>query len=327
MQDIYFEDSYGKLYERIEDGKSKSFLFESELGKVRHQFIKRKISTSLYKNEVYDLVTPYGYGGPIIEKVRKGYEAELVEEFNEAFKQYCFNENIISEFVRFHPILENAKHFGNVYDVTKIRKTVGTDLLNYTDPYSEEFSKSARKIIKKSLLNGIKYNVVRNPENIGSFKNIYYSTMDRNKASDYYYFGEEYFDSCLNYLGQNIILVEVYLENKVIASGFYFVFNKTIHAHLSGTLNEYLNYSPAYILKYATLEWAKDNGIELIHYGGGTSNSEEDNLYKFKKKFGKNTSFDFYVGKKIWNKDVYKELSEGVESNIDFFPLYRFHKK
>lgn len=98
-----------------------------------------------------------------------------------------------------------------------------------------------------------------------------------------------------------------------------------IAAHLSGTLSEYLHLSPAYIIKYATAEWASNNGIEYIHYGGGTSRSEENSLYLFKKKFGKHTEFDFYLGKKIWNMELYLELCKITKSDQDaeFFPAYR----
>jgi len=47
----------------------------------------------------------------------------------------------------------------------------------------------------------------------------------------------------------------------------------------------------------------------------------------YKKKFGKNTNFDFYIGKKIWNKKLYDQfvMMSGNEEtkNEDFFPLYR----
>lgn len=103
-------------------------------------------------------------------------------------------------------------------------------------------------------------------------------------------------------------------------------FPKTIHAHLSGTLKEYLYLSPAYIVKYATAVWGKEHGYELIHYGGGTSSSEDNSLYQFKLNFTKDTIFDFYVGSRVWNKEVYEDLvslRNGDIGNSGFFPRYR----
>lgn len=325
MFDIYFEPNYGKLYEKIENGTSEFFEYKSELGNISHMFIKREIPIKLNNKTYFDIVTPYGYGGPIILDKKEGLEKKLISRFNEEFSKYCRENHIVSEFVRFHPIFNNAKDFSSIYDTTYLRKTVGTKIEPGEDPFQTEFSKSTRKTIRRALKAGVTYKVTKKPSDISNFIDIYYSTMDRNKASDYYYFDRDYFDNCLKYFHDNILLIEVEYDNKIIAMGFYFVFNQIIHAHLSGTLTEYLKLSPAYVIKYATAQWASENGIKLIHYGGGTSNSEDDSLYKFKKKFTKETEFEFYVGKKIWNTEIYDELCRitNVDKSTDFFPAYR----
>ena len=157
------------------------------------------------------------------------------------------------------------------------------------------------------------------------FKEIYYSTMDRNEAADYYYFDDDYFNRCLEHLREHIISVKAYYKNRIIAEGFYFKYNGIIHIHLSGTLSEYLYLSPAYILRYAITLWGKENGYRLIHHGGGTTNSEGDSLYRFKKQFGKNTEFEYHVGRKIWNETVFNKLCKikDVNNNDEFFPPYR----
>lgn len=69
--DLYFEKNYGKLYECIESGIQEIFEYKDNNGKISNQFIKRKIDCN-YKNEEYfDIVTPYGYGGPIINYCKR----------------------------------------------------------------------------------------------------------------------------------------------------------------------------------------------------------------------------------------------------------------
>lgn len=324
-KDIYFEPNYGKLYEKIENGKVKIFRYEDENGVISNQFIMREIPIEVDEKTYYDITTPYGYGGPIIEKCVKGKEKELVKKYYEKFYEYCTKNKIVSEFVRFHPILNNAKDFKEVYNAKCIRKTLGTNLKDFEDPVISEFGKGCRKNIRQALRNGISYKITEKPTNLKTFEKIYYSTMDRNNATDYYYFQDEYFKNILKYFSDNIILVEAIFKEKTIASGLYFIYNKTIHIHLSGTLNEYLYLSPAYILRYAVTLWGKENGYELIHHGGGRSNLEDDNLFKFKKQFAKNTEFDFYVGKKIWNYEIFEKLCNKKNVNVDeeFFPAYR----
>lgn len=325
-KDIYFDSNYGKLYEKIENGKVKIFRFKSELGEVKNQFIKREIPIKIDGDTYYDIVTPYGYGGPIINRAVNRKKDELVSQYYKAFAEYCEVNNIVSEFVRFHPIINNVSDFELLYDISCIRKTLGTNLKDYDNPIQSEFSKSCRKNIRKALNKGVTFEVIEKPSDIGEFKEIYYSTMDRNSASDYYYFDDEYFANIIKLYRENIIIVKAMYKNKTIAQGLYFVYEKNIHIHLSGTLSEYLHLSPAYVLRYAVTLWGKENGYEMIHHGGGRSNSENDGLYKFKKRFAKNTEFDFYIGKKIWNKKAYQKLCDktGANQEIDFFPAYRY---
>jgi hypothetical protein len=321
--DIYFEPDYARLYE-TEENRAVEYRFECEYGFITNLFIKRKINISLGDGvRYYDLITPYGYGGPVIHEATD--KDKLVEAYMEDFKAYTKKEHIISEFVRFHPIVGNALDFRDAYGIIYDRKTVGTNL-TYEDVIGTEFSKHKRKDIRRILKNpDIRYEVDENPESLEDFVAIYYSTMDRDGAEEYYYFKPGYFQEMLEKFRGHITTGKVFLGEKLIAMGVYFRYGKYLHAHLSGTLSEYLGYSPAYILKYALALYGHEKGYEVIHYGGGSSRSEENSLYKFKRDFGRNTQFDFYMAKKVWNQDVYRQICEsvGADMNTEFFPAYR----
>lgn len=62
VKDIYFDENYGKLYEKIEDGKANIFEYEDENGKITNQFLMRRIPEEIDGKNFFDLVTPYGYG-------------------------------------------------------------------------------------------------------------------------------------------------------------------------------------------------------------------------------------------------------------------------
>lgn len=327
-KDIYFETEYGKLYEKVEDGKFQIFEYKDENGKITNRFLKRQIPIQLGDESIYyDLVTPYGYGGPIIEECN-GNKENLLKNYEENFQEYCKDNDIVSEFVRFHPIIGNALDFEKMYNSIYMRKTLVTNLKDYEDPVQSQFSKSARKNIRQAINKGVSFRVTKAPDNISVFKSIYYSTMDRNNATDYYFFDDEYFNKILKNFKENVVFVEAIFENKTIAAGLYFVYDKVIHIHLSGTLTEYLYLSPAYVLRYAITLWGKENGYKIIHHGGGRTNSEEDSLYTFKRNFAKLEDRDFYIGKKIWNDELYEKLCEikNVDKNEAFFPAYRKEK-
>lgn len=321
--DIYFEPDYARLYE-TEDIKAVEYRFECEYGVITNLFLKRKIDISLSEDvQYYDLVTPYGYGGPVIHQATD--KEKLISAYLEDFQAYTKRENIVDEFVRFHPIIGNGLDFKEAYNAIYDRKTVGTNL-TFEDVIGTEFSKHRRKDIRRILANPeIHYEVEEHPESLDDFIEIYYSTMDRDGAEEYYYFKPEYFSMILDKFHDHICTGKVFLGDKLIAMGVYFSYGKYLHAHLSGTLSEYLQYSPAYILKYALALYGHEHGYEVIHYGGGSSRSEDNGLFKFKREFGKNTQFDFYIAKKIWDQDVYRRICEtvGADMTTEFFPAYR----
>lgn len=326
MNDIYFEMAYGRLYEKIEHGKCEVFQYTGEEGTIRHLYIKKEIPFRLDGEAYYDLVTPYGYGGPLIIQVKEAGKACLVAAFQQAFQEYCLDQRIVCEFVRFHPVLLNAEDFCGCYDLTLQRYTTGTNLRDFEDPVKMEFSKSKQKSIQKALRAGVEYRLIQNPQDLKNFKEIYERTMNRKEADAVYYFDEEYFNQLLRDLGEHIVLVEVLYEGEIIGMSLNFIYGKMIHIHLSGTLFEYRHLAPAFVMRYALALWGKENSIELIHEGGGKGQSLDDPLYLLKKQFGKNTDFQYFVSHKIWNPAIYQRLCEaqGVDEHTSHFPAYRF---
>ena len=69
-------------------------------------------------------------------------------------------------------------------------------------------------------------------------------------------------------------------------------------------------------------------GYKTLHLGGGVG-SGDDNLYKFKAAFNRNSDYQFSIGKEIFDQEKYDELvslraSHDPAFNKDskFFPLY-----
>lgn len=326
MTDIYFNKDYGALYEKSENGCCETFEFQNALGSVSHLFIKREIPIALEgQPPYYDLVTPYGYGGPVMEAVDESAKKELAADFIRAFGEYCRDGNIVSEFIRFHPVMGNAADFVDSYETAFMRNTIQTRLADSADPLMSEYSASVRRDIRKGLKRGVEYKVTVNPENLDRFRELYFETMKRNEADDYYYFDEAYFAQCLDRLGPQLVTVEVSWRGMLIAMSLNFVSDGMLHVHLTGSLEDYHHlYAPS-ILQYALMQWGSDNGIRLIHHGGGRTNEPDDKLYLYKKKYGKAQELEFHTGKKIWNPEVYELLCKeaGVEDTGSFFPAYR----
>ncbi len=322
MKDIYFTKEYGEVTSGIEGGENIQLKFSDDNGEVIHQFIKRPIFIDGKKTEYFDLITPYGYGGPMIDRLN-GNKADLINNFNEFMTLFCNENNIVSEFVRFHPLFDNALDFESIYNSTHIRNTVATKIVDFPDDCLSFLSKKNRYMIRKCIDMGMSYECITKNIDLSQFKKIYYDTMNRNNAESFYYFDDGYFNNILEKLSNNIMLINIVYNNNIIASALHFTFKKNIHLHLAGTDSDHLSYSPARLLSYAMLEWGKKNKYEIIHHGGGVSNAIDDPLYKFKKQFSNCNDYKFFIGKKIWNLNKYEELCEIYTNNAGRFPLYR----
>ncbi|WP_271400579.1 GNAT family N-acetyltransferase [Salinicoccus roseus] len=321
--DIYFTEKYAQVNALLEGGEAVHLGIECAYGHITHNAIKRETGAMLDGGPYYDLITPYGYGGPLVREYTD--IDRLMEVYMSEMEAYCKSEHIVSEFIRFHPLFSNQEPFTDIYDVEHIKETVGTDLLRFEDTFQSEFSSSARKITRRILKDErFECTLARGFDDIAAFMDIYTETMMRNNASGFYYFDREYFQGLADKFGDDLMTITISEGDYPVAMGLYFISGDIVYEHLKGTRDAYLRDSTSYLMKYNMIRWAEENGYSLIHYGGGITNADNDPLLEFKKRFGRNTSFKFHIGRKIWNHAVYDALcrKSGIRET-DYFPAYR----
>lgn len=323
--DVYFSPRYGRLCETLEGGILVPFAYEDEHGAVLYQFLQRPIEGG--PPGCTDLITPYGYGGPLVLAADPACRDDLIQAFFARFSEYCRDHRVVSEFVRFHPIEKNHEGFEGCYQINSPRRTLATNLQDYGPPLTGEFSASRRRNIRKCLEAGVTVDLDFTGASLDAFLGIYTDTMTRNEAKSFYFFDRSYFTSLVDTLAGHVLIANARLAGRTIASGIYLHNGTYIHAHLSGTLTEFLHLSPASLLRSTIADWGHHHGRRFFHHGGGTSNRPDDGLYLFKKSFCVNTEFDFNVGRKIWDPTVYDALVRKAGSVPDdgegFFPAYR----
>jgi lipid II:glycine glycyltransferase (peptidoglycan interpeptide bridge formation enzyme) len=326
--DIYFLKDYFIPFQRNGEGRPVLYFFESSYGKVAYPFMINDIAENknfkniIPRNKYFDIRSAYAYGGPLYEIKNKCIK-NLQNQFIKRFENFCNKNNIISQFDRFHPLINNHIFFKDFCNISQIRKTVYMDIKN-KDRIWENINSKCRNKIRKAKKNGINVVLDEKGNTVENFKNIYNSTMDRHNASDYYYFNEFFFNDAINYLKNRVIIANAYYRNKIIASSLILRFNKYLHYHFSGVLEGYMKLAAVNLLIYEVAKWGSENGYEIFHLGGGYE-SGNDFLYKFKKSFSKLEDKDFYIGKKIYKYNEYKYLASFVNYNKQnsFFPAYR----
>lgn len=323
MIDSYYEPAWLEACALIEGGEPVRFEYADSQGEVVHPLLLRPVPSHLPGAEgLYDAVTPYGYGGPVILRCTGDRELLARRSFD-AYIRWCRERHVVCQFVRFHPLLRNADDFGPLFQAALSRYTVATMLRQGEDPVEAEFGKSARKNLRRAEKAGISWQVTQGPDRLDAFVDVYNDTMSRAGAKEFYYFPPAYFETLRRGLGRDLATCEVSLDGEVIAAGLYLLGARFAHAHLSGTKSEFLHLSPAVVLKAVMARWCAERGFECIHYGGGVTSDPEDSLFAFKRQFTREGLFPFYVGKKIFMEEEYDRLcaSGGVQS--DFFPAYR----
>ena len=148
--------------------------------------------------------------------------------------------------------------------------------------------------------------------------------MSRDDADAYYFFNEDFFESVLQNLGDFAKIYTVYYDGKAINSSIIMFNGENAHYHLSGTLSDYMRLGANNIALYEIALDLCKMGYKKFHLGGGYG-GDSSPLLKFKKSFNKFGEADFFIGKKIWNTDIYNNICDKLkkDKNGDYFPVYR----
>lgn len=300
IRDIYYTRKYYKMYELSGDGKGKLFVYYNNSGDMAlYPFMLKEIQGYDIGNKYYDIETAYGYGGPVLNCVDKSF----IKDFEDSFIKYCKANNIVAEFVRFHPLIKNQNVFCRDIEVLHNRITVQLDLTkSLSDIWNEDIKSKNRNMIRKAKKNGLH---VEESKDFETFKNIYESTMDKVDAGSYYYFDNGYYETIKH--SSDYVLLNVEKNKLVIASAIFMGHGDYFHYHLAGSLKEALKFAPNNLLLWESIKYAHEKGYKRMHFGGGLTNSMDDNLFRFKSSFSKERA-DFYIGKRVHNEEVYDYL-------------------
>ena len=319
--DVYYLSSYVKAFQIHGDGEPYLLYYEGDGLRAIYVYMRRQTALP----EVYDTITPYGYGGVLFEG---NTSEDNIKAFWAAYEAKMREECIVDNFVRYHPVLKNAEPMKVVSNVIDLGKTVAFDL-ETPEVIWENITSKNRNMIRKAEKNGVVIEHGKGMELFDKFVDIYNATMDKDHAEQYYYFRHSFYESIHTDLYDNYEMFYAKYEDKIIAMSIMVFANGRMNYHLSGSDFEYRHLAPSNLLLYKAALWGCEQGFKTFHLGGGVG-SGEDNLYKFKAAFNKNSDYHFSIGKQIFDPMKYEDLVkirkesdplfDGLSS---FFPLYR----
>ena len=319
--DVYYLSGYVRAFQIHGDGLPQLLYYEDDGLRAIYVYMRRQTAI----DGIYDAITPYGYGGVLFE----GNVTETnLQGFWSEFVDRMHQERIVDNFVRYHPVLQNAVPMRTISNVMDLGKTIAIGLSSPELIWENLISKN-RNMIRKAEKNGVQIHHGKNMSLFDDFKRIYNITMEKDDADKYYFFEDEFYESIHKDLYDNYEMFYAELDGKIIAMSIMVFANGRLNYHLSGSDIEYRNLAPSNLLLYQAALWGCEQGMTTFHLGGGVG-SGEDNLYRFKAAFNKNSDYRFSIGKEIFDEKNYNKLVEfrkSTDANFDtessFFPLYR----
>jgi len=287
-------------------------------------FLYRKIFHDNKETGFYDIISPYGLVGPVINK---DIDEQIMKKFWEQVDDWYRQNNVVSEFIRFN-FDNNYKGFTGS-KIPTLKMVCGKIL-----PRKEQwknFKPKVRNNVRKAWSYDLKCLVYHKNISIATIKGfyrIYEKTMDRHKAESRYRHSFDFFKDFIQNNPGSCALAVVYKENIAISVELLLLTRDVVYSFLGGTDEAYFHTRPNDLLKFEVIKWSRVNGYKYYFLGGGKV--ENDSLYHYKKAFfPKDKDYTFYTGRKILNQDIYQTLVRNtpnvskVRSN-QFFPLYRF---
>jgi hypothetical protein len=314
--DCYFKEEFLRLYENT--GKAMCFVCTERDNIFLFPFITNKYS---YKGQEYwDFESQYGYGGPITNC----NDSMFIQKVQQEFIVFMKDNGFIAGLVKFHPLLNNYNLLSNCATLYFNRNTIGIDLTQDIETiWHEHIHSKHRNSIRKAEKSGLKYFVDNEFKHYDEFKQLYFNTMERNHADEFYFFNNAYFESFKNKFIGASFLGHVIFEDKIISSSIFFFSNDYAHYHLSGSNVNFLSLNPNCFLLFKTMEYFKTLDKKIFHLGGGTDPSEKNSLFLFKARFS-HKRYDFYIGEVIFNRSLYDNIcNDWTKSNPEKAILYK----
>lgn len=299
--------------ERDETLRPCYFVYTENQHVFYHAFHLQKIKGTIYA----DIQSPYGYGGAIST-------TKNVDFLNESWKSYgqwCEENNILVEFIRFHPLLKNQEIY--IGKTIKDRQTIWVDLENKR--WDTEYRTLTKRKIKKAAAKNIQVNEVKGSEFISIFPELYKSLMIELQADEFYLFPENYYERLCSLHDIACFIVEE--EGRVLAVAIFLIRGNTVEYHLGASTPYGKQQGAMYVLMDTVARAMTERGFSQLYLGGGTNSSPDNPLLFFKSGFSKRMS-PFYIGYQVFFPDVYdalkREWEEKRNKEANRILFYRF---
>ena len=330
LRDVYFTSAYHLLWQRHGDGEACGAVFEHSAGLVLYPFLRRRLEDVPWLGERFaglvDIASAYGYGGPLVHPAGDAAD-ELRTAFRKAFADWRGDAGVVSEFVRFHPLLHTEEGFGTLLGAKPANETVVCKVGIDPEMQLRAMTAATRRNVRKAQGAGLTFAVETSDAAYADFGHLYRETMERRRAAAFYLFDDRHFSDFRALLGDAQALLAVRHEGRMVAGALFMRSADFAHYHLGGSDADALELRPNNLLFFEAMNWAGAAGLTELHLGGGYRAGGQDELLRFKSGFSAGRS-RLFLGRAIHreadNRDAEQaRRAAGPLGDAGFFPTYR----
>jgi hypothetical protein len=250
-----------------------------------------------------DSISLYGRGGVVGKADAKGLAA-----FHRELAAYMAGQQVFCSFDRLHPVIGNERLSPPASTLRNMGDFVVVDLRPSMEDIEVSFKSSVRKTIRKAVRNDVRCFVESNCDHLVEFLDIYYQTMERNAASEFYYFPKEFFDRLPELLSGMFSFIYAVSGDKIVSCELVLHCADYSHSFLGGTLREALPLAANSMLKFEICKVMKAGGCKYFLLGGGRT--PDDGIFNFKKAYAPEGIYKSLIVGTVWNTQVYDTLRQ-----------------
>jgi hypothetical protein len=245
-----------------------------------------------------DASSPYGYGGPVCSTDHAGFVAAAWH----AYLEWMRADGVVVEYIRFHPMLGNERHYGG--NVTDSRAVVCVDLEQ--DDITAGYAVRQRQALKKAAGAGLVYEEADLAPMVREFAAFYRAGMTDIGADPFYLFADSYFEAlaasglarvgCSRSPGEQWLAAALFLDGHGMRE-----------YHLAATSAEGRKASASTFVLHRGALAARARGLRRLYLGGGSDVRPDNPLLFFKSSFSPQR-LTYRTGWNVFDAKRYDEL-------------------
>ncbi len=300
---------------RIKNSSPLLWHYEKASEHFIYPFLLTPVVVGEAKTGYCDISGIYGYTGPLSTTTDAAFLASAWQEFD----RFASEKNIIAEFVRFSPF-NNTERFAHPHtQVDANRSLAVSHLPEGEEALLQKLGSKTRNMLRKAEREGLTSRELELPQHLGAFRQLYDETMGRNRAPEFFWYDDAYWEKLLMLGKDGLRLFGVYAGEKLVATSMAVVSGKAGLYHLGASLPDYAKQGAGNLSLFEMSRCLIKSGVAFINMTGGRTQAADDPLLLFKKSNATGLA-TFYIGKRVVNHAAYQEVSDAWKAHTGTSP-------